>query len=136
MAFLGFCNGLWWLLRRGGEEAQFAPAAAVADGEEDVGVFDGVALLAEAGGEEHEVTRGAVGEQQAVRHVVVEQFEVDLRGTGFAQQTGGAGTPLGDRLDSVEATATGLMVFVERARGAAGEQAHAQRAEEQALRQL
>jgi hypothetical protein len=35
-------------LRRRGEEAQFAPAAAVADGEEDVGVLDGLALLPEA----------------------------------------------------------------------------------------
>ena len=33
----------WWA-----EEAQFAPAAAVADGEEEVGVFDGLALLAQA----------------------------------------------------------------------------------------
>jgi hypothetical protein len=41
-------NGLCGRLRRGAEEAQFSPAAAITDGEADVGILDGLALLAEA----------------------------------------------------------------------------------------
>jgi hypothetical protein len=78
-----------------------------------VGVFDGLAVVSESGEEGEEVASGGVGEDEPEGHVVVEEFEGDLRGAVFAKKTGSARATFSQGLNAVEATTRGLFVLVE-----------------------
>ena len=67
-------------------EADLAPATAVTDEDKDVGVFDGLAVVSESGGEGEEVAGGGEGEDESEGHVVVEEFEGDLGGAVLAEK--------------------------------------------------
>jgi hypothetical protein len=100
-------------MRRVEGEADFAPATAVTDGYEDVGVFDGLAVVCESGEEGEEVAGGGVGEDEPEGHVVVEEFEGDLRGAVFAEKAGSARASFSQGLNAVEATTRWFLVLVE-----------------------
>jgi len=97
--------------RRG--EADFAPASAVADEDDGGGVFEGLTILRESGEEREEVTSRCVGEDELEGHVVMKEFEADLRGAILAEEAGGARATLSERLNAIKATARGIFVLVE-----------------------
>ena len=94
LAFHGGENGSSCWRGSGAEEVEFTPAAAVTDGDNDVGILDGLVLSSEARDERHKVSGGRVSEDEAEGKVVGKQFEIDLGSASLAHEAGSAGSAL------------------------------------------
>ena len=93
-------------------EADFTPATAIADKENGGSVFEGLLFLPERGEEGEEVSGRGVGDDETEGHLIVEEFEADLRGAVFAEKTRGTTAAMLDGLDGIEASADGLFIAV------------------------
>jgi len=70
-------------------------------------------LLSEAGEEEQEVAGGGVGEEESVRHAVVDEVDMDLRGAVWTEEAVGTGAVVSDGSDAVQTAALRVVVVVE-----------------------
>jgi hypothetical protein len=109
-------------LRIGIDEVQFPPSSAIADGDQDLSVLNLQSHSTKSRDEDEEVASRGIGNEKAVRDLVMDQFYEDLGCTRLSEHARGAFADLRDGTDRIEATTDGMMVLVSSTCRAEGEQ--------------